>query len=110
MDRLTSILLTFVAVGTVACADPVQWTAEELANASHFFAAAEADIAATEVLNSAGAAGTLSEGDRLQIIAHKRQALQHARAIRDDVLEKAMPGLSGPFREKFERSLELQWS
>jgi len=37
-----------------------------------------------------------------------RLALDEAKLVRDDVLEKAYPGMSKPFRDKFQRSLELQ--
>jgi hypothetical protein len=37
-----------------------------------------------------------------------KTALEEAKLVRDDVLEKALAGLSKPFREKYQRSLELR--
>ena len=107
MFRRLSILVPLATTALFACADRVEWSADDLENASHFFAAAEADIVATRVSTS-NRAGPMTEADRKQILAHKRQALEQARAVRDEILEKALTGLSGPFREKFQRSLELQ--
>ena len=98
MRTLAPILVALATAGAAACAAEPQWTADELENASHFLAAGDADIAAVGVSNSGGP-GALSESERRQIVAYKRQALDHARAVRDDVLEqgdaRASPALQG---------------
>ena len=82
------------------------WSAEEIANSRHFFASMEASRAATRLLkssvNSSVPQATVDEFLRLQ-----RLALYEAALVRNDVLEKAMPGLAVVWREKYERSLKL---
>jgi hypothetical protein len=83
------------------------WSNEEIDNARHFFRASEASQRATRVSNASGG-GVMSEQDAAALLRDRKEALTEARLVRDDVLEKACPGLSSMFRTKFERGLELQ--
>jgi hypothetical protein len=89
-----------------ACAGSSEWTSEEKANALHYLRAAEADIAASQLVNQRGGPDITAAVP--EILRLKRTALMEAQQVRDSVLEKALPGLSEPYRLLFQRSLELQ--
>ena len=105
MTPRPSIYYLAVVLSLLSCSERTAWTAEEKTNAIHFMQAAESDLVATQILNKGLA---LAAADYSTILAHRHQALKHAQLVRDDVLEKALPGMSSIFRAKFQRSLELQ--
>ncbi len=87
--------------------DGVLWSNEEIDNARHFFRALEASQRATRRSNAVSP-GTLTDDDITALLSDGKEALTEAQMVRDDVLEKACPGMSTRFRTKFQRGLELQ--
>ena len=86
----------------------VTWTDDEKESIRHFFASMEATQAATRLGNAGPPYSTISESTMGEIQRLRRRALQEAVLVPDDVLEKAMPGMSALWREKHQRGLELQ--
>ena len=84
------------------------WTDDQKENARHFFASTEASQAATRLGNAGPAYSTIPESTISEMRRLRRLALAESVLVRDDVLEKAMPGMSVPWREKYQRALELQ--
>ena len=92
---------------SVACGGNPTWTEEEIANSEHYHASAAAYQRTVRISNQGGP-GVMSTAEVNQIRELLRTALQEARLVRDDVLEKALRGMSLPFRQKYQRGLELQ--
>lgn len=84
----------------------ISWTDEEKANFEHFHASAAARQGAVRISNLGGP-GIVDEAGLSEIRELNCNALEQARLVRDDVLEKALAGMSGPFRQKYQRGLEL---
>ncbi len=84
------------------------WASEQKENAKHILAAWEASQEATRLSNQGPAYSVMRQSTVKLMLQHYRTALLHALMVRDDVLEKAYPGLRKPFREKFQRSLQLR--
>ena len=101
-------LLAVIAGGCVGRAP--SWTPDEKANASHIFRSAKADIEATRIMNRLVQEGSLKVSDSVfgVVVALQRTALEEARMVRDEVLEKAAPGMAKPYREFYKQSLELR--
>jgi len=86
--------------------NPPSWSDEEKQNAKHFFLSMEANIAATKILNQGAPYSEIPYSSIEETQRLLKYALEESRQVRDDVLEKALPGLSRPFRDKYQRSLE----
>lgn len=84
------------------------WSREEKSNAVHFIRAEQAARDAVRISNQGPAFSGLTEADVAEILRLSQTALAEGRKVRDSVLEKAYPGMSGPFRELFMPSQELQ--
>jgi hypothetical protein len=81
------------------------WTQEELANAQHFVSSTKLDVQATQIINQ----GLGGSGDSLKDFKNLRKsAFMEALQVRDDVLEKALEGMSIPYRQLFQKGLELE--
>ncbi len=100
------VMGTFV----IACTAEPDWTAEEKENALHYLRSSQADLAAVKANNQLGESGPreMPEDAYRYVLTQKKMALEEAKLVRDNVLEKACPGMSVPFRQKYQRSLELQ--
>ena len=83
------------------------WTQEEKENATHVWAAAELGHRRKALITSESAEVRLSEDQARQLLVLTELELKDVTAVRDDVLEKALPGLRKPFRATYQRSLEL---
>lgn len=104
-------VLPLLAVIAGGCAGGApHWTPEEKENASHIFASAKADIEATRIMNRLIKEGSLEVSDSVfgVVVALQRTALEEARMVRDEVLEKAAPGMAKPYQDYYKRSLELR--
>jgi len=84
------------------------WTAEEKENIRHFFTSMDATQAATRLGNAGGGYSFVPEATVQEMYRLRQEALREAVMVRDDVLEKAAPGLSVQWRQKHQRGLELQ--
>lgn len=91
----------------VACGGTPAWTEEEIANFEHFHASMAASQQAVRISNQGGP-GVMSAAEVNQRRESLRTALQEARLVKDDVMEKGLQGMSLPFRQKYQRGLELQ--
>ncbi|MEZ4416873.1 MAG: hypothetical protein R3E10_14075 [Gemmatimonadota bacterium] len=89
-----------------SCADR-RWSPEEIENAQHLLNAQQADVIAERMGSMDSPHATPGDAMTRAVLEHRREALRQARLVRDDVLEKARPGLSQQFRDTFERGLEL---
>lgn len=99
------LLSTLVGCGKAGSAS---WSENDRRNAQHMVASFDASQAVTEIINqgspfSSIPLATTKELHRLYLVA-----LDEARKVNDQVLEKVLPGLSKPFREKYQKSIELQ--
>ena len=99
--------LMFAAVAGGCARGAPHWTPEEKENASHIFRSAEADIKATRIMNRLG---TFQIPDSIfEVVTElQRKALEEARMVREEVLEKAAPGMARPYQDYYKRSLELR--
>jgi hypothetical protein len=80
---------------------------EDLENIQHFLLSKTADESAARLLND-GAPYTLIAPETMREIKQlRREALEHAKLVRDDVLERMVAGLSIAFREKYVRGIDL---
>lgn len=84
------------------------WNDDEKENARHIFAAADASQAATRLGNAGPAYSTIPTATINEIQRLRNLALAESLLVRDEVLEKASPGMSKLWHEKYQRSLELQ--
>ena len=91
----------------VACGGTPAWTEEEIANFEHFHASQAAYQRAVRISNQGGP-GVMSAAEVNQRRELLRTALQEPRLVKDDVMEKGLQGMSLPFRQKYQRGLELQ--
>jgi hypothetical protein len=114
MFVLYAMVGQFVCIGLalwwVATPSAPTWTEDQVANAQHFSHSMEASRAATRLYNSQTPHGSVSEATVQELLRLRRLALEEASLVRDDVLEKAKPGLSRIWREKYQRSLEISVS
>ena len=93
-----------LAVWLVACGSPDHdWTPEEIGNADYVFAALKSDQRAAEIENL-GAAGFDDPAEEEASLEHRQAALDAARKVRDEILDKAQ---RGHWRDEFERSQAL---
>ncbi len=93
---------------TIACGTGTPWSTEDKENFTHYINSAEADIAAAELRNQGQPFVEISSEVVGEMLRLKRLALAEARLVSDDILEKALAGLSGPYRQLYQPSLELQ--
>lgn len=91
----------------VACGGNPAWTEEEIANFEHFHASQAAYQQTVRISNQRGP-GVMSAAEVNQRRELLRTALQEARLVKDDVMEKGLQRMSLPFRQKYQRGLELQ--
>lgn len=84
------------------------WSDEEKQNAMHFHLSTDAADAAVKLSNLGPAYSVISQSELAETNRLMKIALQEAKVVRNEVLDKAFPGLSRLFREKYQRSLELK--
>jgi hypothetical protein len=102
MRRLALLCLLALACG----ASEHDWSAEEIGNAEYVFTALHADRRASQIENL-GEAGFDDRKEEEASLEFREKALQSARSVRDEVLDKLHPELRGHFRTEFERSQAL---
>jgi hypothetical protein len=84
------------------------WSDEEKQNATHYFLSTESAKSATMLGNNGPASSLVTPTTFKEMLRLRKFAVQEALLVRDDVLEKAYAGMSKPFREKYQRGLQLQ--
>ena len=84
------------------------WSDEEKQNATHFVLSLDASRSATNLLNLGPAYSSIPPATIAEVLRLRKFALEEAKLVRDKVLEKALSGMSRPFRDKYQRSLELE--
>jgi hypothetical protein len=87
---------------------PTSWSDVEKQNAMHFHLSMNASRAATKLTNLGSAYSTIPQSEIVEMQRLMKIALQEAQLVQDVILDKAFPGMSKPFREKYQRSLELK--
>jgi hypothetical protein len=104
MKRGIALVLSLLCL---ACSGPEHdWSPEEIGNAEFFFAALHADLRASEIENL-GEPGFDDDQEEAVSLEFREKALQNARNVRNEVLDKAHPELRRHFRGEFERSQQL---
>jgi hypothetical protein len=98
-------LILFVFLS--GCARAPDWSDDEKKNVNHFYVSDNADREATSLVNST-LNGRVSPATIEHILRLKKTALSHARQLKDTVLDKAHPEMREPYRQLYQRSLELQ--
>ena len=92
---------------TLACGSAApEWSAEEIGNAEYVYSALHSDARAAEIENL-GDAGFDDAQEEEASLEHRQQALQDARRVRDEILERLHPALRPHFRDEFQRSQAL---
>lgn len=102
------IALLSLSLFCISCSTNETWTEEEKQNFRHYINSAEADILVAQLINQAQPFSSMSKETAVEILRLRRYALEQAKLVSNDVLEKALSGLSQPYRELYQRSLELQ--
>lgn len=101
-------LLVFLGLRSCGGSDQTnEWSQAEKENAAHFIYSSSANIEAISIINEGPAFEKVTEDEIQEILRLQRRALAEARKIRDPVLEKIHEGMAEPFRNKYQRSLEL---
>jgi len=103
---VTGLLIVTIVAG--ACREGDSWSSGEKQNYSHYISSSKASIAAVKLSNQSQAFRELSPEVVAEMLRLMKVALQEARLVADSVLEKAFVGLSTPYRQLYQRSLELQ--
>lgn len=109
--RGATLVLVAMLAGLFACCRegslPPGWTQEERENAKHLTRSMDASRTATKLFNAQSDQTSVADSTVQEIQRLRRLALHEAALVRDDVLEKAMPGLTRVWRQRYQRSLEL---
>ncbi len=84
------------------------WTDQQRENARHIVKSFDARQAATKLANQGPPYSSVPPAETQERQRLYHVALDEARQVTDEVLEKVLPGLGKPFREKYQRSIELQ--
>jgi len=107
------VVATAKAIGwpyfAVASISRERWTEDEKENGRHIIRSFEAQKAAVKLIND-GPPGysTIPTAKVQDIVTLLRLALDEAGLAGDEILDKALPGLSKAFREKYQQSIEFE--
>jgi hypothetical protein len=110
MFRFCFIVMTLIALPLVAaCSKSNDWTEEQRQNAERVIRALEERNEATRLSNNVGP-GPGERNKYIPIIAHMRQAYDHATVVEDEVLTKIHPDLKEHWKGEFIAGLRLRLS
>lgn len=99
--------ICLMALLVLACGGPEHdWSPEEIGNADFIFAALTHDQRASQIENL-GEAGFDDRAEEEASLEHRQDALDAARSVRDEILDKAHPALRSHWRDEFQHSQAL---